>query len=133
MGEYELGYESIARVGEDPLFAGVPETFTSFETHSDRVAELPPGASVLARNEYGTQAFRVGSAYGVQFHPEYDRATAEWVTRGKDLPDDRIRAVLDEITDDAVADAAVATRLFDNFLAIAERHQPERRSPARVG
>ena len=132
MGEYELGYRGVRRIGEDPLFEGIPESFTSFETHSDRVAELPPGASVLARNEYGTQAFRVGSAYGVQFHPEYDRETAEWVTRGKDLPDDRIRAVLDGITDDAVADAAVTTRLFDNFLAIAERHQPERQSPTRV-
>jgi GMP synthase - Glutamine amidotransferase domain len=132
MSEYELGYRGVRRVGEDPLFEGVPEEFVSFETHSDRVAELPSGARILAQNEYGTQAFRVGSAYGVQFHPEYDRETAEWVTREKDLPDDRIRAVLDGITDEAVADAAVAARLFDNFVAIVERHQPERRSSANV-
>ena len=126
MGEYELGSESIARVGEDPLFAGVPETFTSFETHSDRVAEVPPGAVTLAENGVGVQAFRLGSAYGVQFHPEYDRQTAEWVTEGKDLPDARIRAVMDGITDERVAEAEAATAVFDNFLDIAERHQPVR-------
>jgi len=129
MGEYELGYCSIERVGDDPLFEGVPERFTSFETHSDRVAELPAGAATLARNGFGVQAFRVGSAYGVQFHPEYDRETAEWVTRSKDLPDDRIRAVLDGITDEAVADAAVAKEVFANFLAIAATHQPVSNGP----
>jgi len=129
MGEYELGYRSISRVGDDPLFEGVPDRFTSFETHSDRVAELPAGATTLARNDVGVQAFRVGSAYGVQFHPEYDRETAEWVTRNKDLPDERIRSVLDGITDETVADAQAAKRVFDNFLALAERHQPVQGAP----
>lgn len=129
MGEYELGYESIRRIGDDPLFDGVPGEFVSFETHSDRIAEVPPGAATLARNDIGVQAFRVGSAYGVQFHPEYDRRTAEWVTEGKDLPDERISAVLDGITDEAVEQARAATRVFDNFLEIAATHQPVRRHP----
>ncbi|SHG92235.1 type 1 glutamine amidotransferase [Halobaculum gomorrense] len=126
MGEYELGYESIARIGDDPLFDGVPDEFVSFETHSDRVAEVPPGATTIARNDIGVQAFRVGRAYGVQFHPEYDRATAEWVTEAKDLPDERIRTVLDEITDDAVERARAAKTVFDNFLDIAAIDQPVR-------
>jgi GMP synthase (glutamine-hydrolysing) len=126
MEAYELGYRSITRVGDDPLFAGVPREFTSFETHSDRVAERPPGARVLAVNEFGLQAFRVGSAWGVQFHPEYDRETAEWVTRGKDLPDDRIETVLDGITDEAVADAEAAKRVFDGFRSFVATHQPVR-------
>jgi GMP synthase (glutamine-hydrolysing) len=124
MGEYELGYRTITRLGEDPLFKGVPETFSSFETHSDRVAELPAGARVLARNDYGVQAFRVGSAYGVQFHPEYDRETAEWVIRGKDLPERRIEELLAGITDDAVAGAEAATRVFGNFQHLVKAHQP---------
>jgi len=126
MGEHELGYRGVTRVGEDPLFEGVPDEFTSFETHSDRVAELPPGGRTLARNDYGVQAFRVGSAWGVQFHPEYDRDTAEWVVRGKELSDERERAVLDGITDEAVADAEAAKRVFDNFLAFVGTHQPVR-------
>lgn len=128
MGEYELGYERIARLGDDPLFEGLPEEFTSFETHSDRVAELPPGAATLARNDYGVQAFRVGSTYGVQFHPEYDRETAIWVTEGKDLPDERIRSVLDGITDESVEAARTSKRIFDNFRRLADTHQPVRRA-----
>jgi GMP synthase (glutamine-hydrolysing) len=124
MGEYELGYRTVERAGEDHLFDGVPKSFTSFETHSDRVAELPSGARTLARNDYGVQAFRVDSTYGVQFHPEYDRDTAEWVTRNKDLPDQRIHHVLDGITDDAAADARESAYVFDNFLAIVDDHQP---------
>ncbi|MFD1648060.1 type 1 glutamine amidotransferase [Haloarchaeobius litoreus] len=123
MGEYELGYRQVFRVGDDPLFEGVPEAFVSFETHSDRVAELPPGAKVLARNDNGVQAFRVGSAYGLQFHPEYDRQTATWVTEGKDLPDERIQQVLDGITDESVAAAEAATMVFENFLELAGTHQ----------
>lgn len=39
--------------------------------HADAVVELPPGATVLASSElYPVQAMRVGSALGVQFHPE---------------------------------------------------------------
>jgi GMP synthase (glutamine-hydrolysing) len=128
MGEYELGYETIERRGEDPVFRDVPRRFTSFETHSDRVAELPAGATTLARNRFGVQAFRLGSAYGVQFHPEYDRETAEWVVRRKELSTDRIQSALNGITDDAVEDAAAAKRVFDNFLELAATHQPESRA-----
>jgi GMP synthase (glutamine-hydrolysing) len=127
MGEYELGYRQVRQVGTDPLFGGVPREFTSFETHSDRVAELPALAHTLAQNDYGVQAFRVGATYGVQFHPEYDRETAEWVVRGKDLPDDRIESVVAGITEETVADAETAKTVFDNFLSLVETHQPVRR------
>jgi GMP synthase (glutamine-hydrolysing) len=124
MGEYELGYRQISRLGEDPLFDGIPEQFVSFETHSDRVAELPRGAVVLARNDNGVQAYRVNSTYGLQFHPEYDRQTAVWVTEGKDLPDERIQEVLDGITDESVAAAEAAKTVFGNFLDLTASHQP---------
>ncbi|WP_049908347.1 type 1 glutamine amidotransferase [Halorubrum distributum] len=128
MAEYELGYERVVRLGDDPLFEGLPERFVSFETHSDRVAELPPGAATLARNGHGVQAFRIGSSYGIQFHPEYDRETAVWVTEGKDLPDDRKRSVLDGITDESVEAARASKQIFENFRRLAERHQPVRRA-----
>jgi GMP synthase (glutamine-hydrolysing) len=127
-GEYELGYRTVQRRGDDPLFAEMPASFTAFQTHSDRVAELPDGAVELARNDYGLQAFRLGSSYGVQFHPEYDRQTAEWVVGNKDLSDERLQAVHDTITDDAVAAARETARVFDNFLAVVASHgrQPGR-------
>ena len=41
------------------------------EFHHDRCLP-PPGATVLARNALGVQAFRVGRHLAVQFHPEVD-------------------------------------------------------------
>ena len=128
MGEHEIGYRAVERVGEDPLFEGVPERFTSFETHSDRVAELPPGSTTLARNDVGVQAFRVGSAWGVQFHPEYDRQTAEWVVEGKDLAEARKQHLLDGITEETAAAAEETKRVFDNFVGFVATHQPVTRS-----
>lgn len=124
MGEYELGYREVSRVGQDPLFDGLSEQFTSFETHSDRIAELPAGATTLARNDVGVQAFRVGSAWGVQFHPEYDAQTAEWVIEDKDLPDDRTQLLLEEITEETVAMAKDAKQVFENFTDFVATHQP---------
>jgi GMP synthase (glutamine-hydrolysing) len=126
MGDHEIGYRTVKRCGEDPLFAGVPDSFTAFETHSDRVAELPSGAVELARNEYGIQAFRLGSSYGVQFHPEYDRETAEWVVGNKELSPERLEDVEATITEQNVSAAEITKAVFDNFLTIVAAH---RRSP----
>ena len=44
--------------------------------HADAVVDLPPAAVWLGASDmYPYQAFRVGSAWGVQFHPEASRAT----------------------------------------------------------
>ena len=58
----------------DPLFAGLPAQLTVQATHVESVTELPRGAVLLGHNERDPhQAFRVGvSAWGVQFHPEFD-------------------------------------------------------------
>ena len=122
MGEYEIGYRSIDQRGDDPLFAGIDSPMTAFETHSDRVAELPGGAVELADNEYGIQAFRLGASYGVQFHPEYDRQTAEWILESKELDEETHADAAATITDDAVAAASETATLFDNFRAIVADH-----------
>jgi GMP synthase (glutamine-hydrolysing) len=129
MGEYELGYRTVERVGEDPLFESIPRSFLAFQTHSDRVAELPSGAVELAANEYGVQAFRLGSSYGVQFHPEYDLDTAEWVVGNKDLSAERRRSVEAGLTAENAAAARDAATAFENFRALAADHarQPRRR------
>ncbi|WP_435184901.1 type 1 glutamine amidotransferase [Halobellus sp. EA9] len=113
----ELGYRTVEQDGENRLLDGLDETFTVFTSHSDRVVEAPPGATVFARNDYGIHGFRRDCVFGVQFHPEYDPEMAERVTRRKDdkLPDERIRSVLDGITPANYAAAREATRLFDNF------------------
>ncbi|WP_255198180.1 type 1 glutamine amidotransferase [Halorarius litoreus] len=116
MDEYEIGYREIEQVADDPLFDGLDDSFLCFTTHSDAVTELPPGATLIAENDYGVHGFRLGNVVGVQAHPEYDQTTAEGITRSKDLPDERIEAVCAGITDENYARACETKRLFDNFL-----------------
>ena len=57
----------------DPVLAGLVDAglTTVAQSHHDVVAALPPGAVELARSDrYPNQAFRIGSALGLQFHPE---------------------------------------------------------------
>jgi GMP synthase-like glutamine amidotransferase len=55
----------------DRLFAGIPESFSTFQWHRDSF-DIPEGAVLLASSAACPhQAFRVwDSAWGVQFHPE---------------------------------------------------------------
>ena len=129
MGSYEIGYRSIEQRGDKPLFAGIDSPMTAFETHSDRVAELPAGAVELARNEYGVQAFRLGASYGLQFHPEYDRQTAEWILDSKDLDEETEADAAATVTDNAVAAAAETAGVFDTFLDIVADHSRQPSQP----
>ena len=82
---------------------------------------MPPGARLVAERARGGQAVRRGACWGVQFHPEYDRDSAARVTKGKELPEARIRSVLDGIDDDNYAAACRTKRLFDNFTDYVRR------------
>ncbi len=125
MGEYEIGYRTVEQDGENTLLAGIDDDFTVFTTHSDHVVEAPPGADVFAKNDYGIHGFRKGNVFSVQFHPEYDMETAESVTNGKDLPDERIQAVLDGITAENYSAACEVKTLFENFVEFVRGHVEE--------
>src|SRR4051794_13177438 len=79
----EIGWHEVGCAGGDSLLA--------FEWHRYGFAEAPPGAVELARNEVGCQAFRLGSALGIQFHAEVDEQTVRgWI---RDYgPDDGVDA-----------------------------------------
>jgi len=116
-GSYELGYVEVTQETEDPIWTNIPSPFTVFATHSDHVVEMPPGATLLASNETGVQAFRHEQVYTVQFHPEYDRQTATAMIHSKTtLSEDEVQAALDTCTDANVEAARPAKRIFDNFL-----------------
>ncbi|MDZ7745028.1 MAG: type 1 glutamine amidotransferase [Halobacteriales archaeon] len=124
MGEYELGYRTVHRVADDPVLDGLGEEFLVFTTHSDAVVELPESATLLLENDYGIHGFRDGNVVGIQAHPEYDTDSARMVTEGKSLPDERIEAVLDDITEANYQRACQSKQVFDNFLAtVRERQQ----------
>jgi GMP synthase (glutamine-hydrolysing) len=128
MDDYEIGYRTVEQDGENRLLDGLEADFTVFTTHSDRVVEAPPGAEVFAENDYGIHGFRKGRVFAVQFHPEYDMATAESVTKGKDdqLSDERIQRVLEGIHSENYDAACEAKRLFDNFTEFVREVQAER-------
>ncbi|WP_147675117.1 type 1 glutamine amidotransferase [Nigerium massiliense] len=65
--------EWTADAADDPVLGGMVALGDGpvRMSHYDAVTRLPEGAVELARSEaYGNQAFRLGSALGVQFHPE---------------------------------------------------------------
>ncbi len=76
----EIGWWPVIRLADDPWLAGWPRRFTPLHWHRDTF-ELPPGSVHLASSElYPHQAFRLGSALGLQFHVEATMAMArEWM------------------------------------------------------
>ncbi len=133
MDGFEIGYNEIERrpeAADDELLDGLGEAFLAFTTHGDTVVDLPPEAALLAENDYGVHAFRAGHAWGVQFHPEYDVETAREVTEDKrdSVGDERVDAVLDEITPANYEAACETKRLFENFTRYAERVAAEEAS-----
>ncbi len=118
MGEYELGYREVRRVGDSQLLSGLPESFTVFTSHSDVVSELPPDATEIATNEYGVHGFERANVYTLQSHPEYDLETADRIACGKDLPDSTLEPILAGITPAAYDSAKPVKRIFDNFLGV---------------
>lgn len=116
--EWELGYHRVAleRPG-DPLFDGLPPEPMVFESHEDRVVAPPPGATVLASNERGIQALRLGRTVSVQFHPEADGDHARRLLGELDLPAADRADALATVTDGNAAAALATRRLFENFVA----------------
>ena len=56
---------------QDPVFSAIGTRAAFVESHVDRIVDLPPEATLLATSTACRfQAFRVGNAWGTQFHPE---------------------------------------------------------------
>jgi GMP synthase (glutamine-hydrolysing) len=70
--ESEVGWHGVEltdAAGEDPVFAELPERFEAFQWHH-YTYDVPAAGIELARSRSCTQAFRLGRAYGIQFHAE---------------------------------------------------------------
>lgn len=66
----EIGfYHDVTHDEKSSLFFGIKSPFTVFHWHGDTF-DIPPGAQRLAHSESYNQAFRYGSAVGLQFHLE---------------------------------------------------------------
>lgn len=110
-------------VGWHVVDTDVPELIPSgpyLQWHSDRF-HLPPGAVELARSPVGPQAFRLGSALAVQFHPETTpEVSARWAADDRQHLE-RLGLDEDELARRSAAEATGAREraavLVDGFLA----------------
>ena len=124
MLEPQIGWHEVeltAAASDDPVLGGLPEAFTGFQWHSYGTA-LPDGAVALAEDGAYPDAFRIGDAWGLQFHAEVTRdIVAGWLERyGED--EDAVRAglqpepILAE-TDERIAEwNALGGRIAGAFL-----------------
>lgn len=94
----EIGLAPVEVVADDPVLRPLGPVPTVVHWHSD-AADLPAGATLLARTAVTpVQAFRAGTALGLQFHLELDVADVEsWLASPAvaDLPpggDEELRA-----------------------------------------
>ncbi|MCB7136931.1 type 1 glutamine amidotransferase [Cellulosimicrobium marinum] len=118
---------------DDPLLGALASGDAPVEhvvsAHADAIVELPATAVWLASsNMYPYQAFRLGSAVGVQFHPEASWAgLAGWCDRYDDVDTAAVLAGLDPHAD-AIADGG--HRLALAFLAEVRSAVGQRAVPA---
>jgi GMP synthase (glutamine-hydrolysing) len=116
----EVGVLPVALMDEgraDPVLGALSAEFLTLQWHADTF-ELPPGAVHLASSPaYPNQAFRVGAAYGVQFHLEVSAdMAAEWA---------RVPAYAESL--ERVHGAGALPRLLEEF----ELHRDEMLARAR--
>ena len=100
----EVGWVSVAKVADDPLFRGISSPFIAFGWHAYSCS-VPATSHLIARTGDCVQAFRAGGkAWATQFHPEIDASMApHWVKdaakehheQGKDWVE-RLRADTDK-------------------------------------
>lgn len=134
-GRPEIGWLEVERTdAADPLFAALPDRFTAYQWHS-YAFDLPAGATELARSAVCPQAFRLGDAWGVQFHPEVTPdIVAGWIDDYESDPD-----AVAQGFDPAAAHAEAADRiaswnviggaLFDGWLRAASAAPRPRLQP----
>ncbi len=71
--EREYGYGMLQRSQQSQIFNGLPETFKVWNSHGDRLVEMPPGFESIAVTEnspYAAIENRARKFFALQFHPE---------------------------------------------------------------
>jgi GMP synthase (glutamine-hydrolysing) len=67
----EYGHAIVHRLGDSPLFHGLPESMPVWMSHGDNVELPPPGFTPLARSDNSDcAAMGRGNVLAIQFHPE---------------------------------------------------------------
>ncbi len=119
----EIGWHEVeltASGADDPVLGTLPARTPAFQWHHYTYA-VPDGATELAASDATTQAFRLGDAWGIQFHAEVTNAMIEaWISEdGHELP--MAPAVLLAETQARIGDwNAQGRQLASAFLELAD-------------
>jgi len=121
MPEIGWGEVELTEAGaEDPVFSALPARFEGLIWHH-YAHDLPDGAVALAHSTASLQAFRLGTCWGVQFHPEVTEPQLErWIGDESDPPPDR-ESLRAETRARISGWNELGRRLCRSFLATAER------------
>lgn len=115
----EVGFAPVDVVADDPLLGALGDRPTVLHWHDDAV-DLPAGATLLASTPATpVQAFRAGSALGLQFHAEVDAALLDlWLDTPAmvgGLDEDEVAAVRAGGADHLPTLLPAAEKLFAGF------------------
>jgi GMP synthase-like glutamine amidotransferase len=114
MGRTEIGWVLVDPADPDVIPAG-----PWLEFHNDRCLP-PPSATVLARNETGIQAFRIGRHLAVQFHPEVDGPQLKrWLDAHTDQEERSLGIDPDQFLADTIREEPAARVRADRLVAVA--------------
>jgi GMP synthase-like glutamine amidotransferase len=117
----EVGWTEIEKLGDDPLFDGLPNPWGTFVYHFDEVIDPPAPWIKLGRTEHcDTHALRYGDlpVWGIQAHPEISSRKARFFMQaafvlGKTPMRDVIRVLRTIPPRNEAAD-----RILERFFAI---------------
>ena len=123
MERKEIGWTLVESADHELVPAG-----PWLEFHGDRC--LPPAtASVLAHNDAGVQAFRLGRHLAFQFHPEVDGPQLKrWLDAGGDADAERLGLDVGQFLADTIREEPAARERADGLVAAALRISGEARS-----
>jgi GMP synthase (glutamine-hydrolysing) len=111
IGWYDI---NITPIGQKDLFKGIKDkTIRAFQWHGDTY-ELPRSAIIMASSKLYPQAFRIGSAVGIQFHLEVNCEMIErWMKEyEEEMKDENIQPF------DIISDKTYKQGLFDKCKVV---------------
>jgi GMP synthase-like glutamine amidotransferase len=114
MGRKEIGWTLVESADHELIPAG-----PWLEFHGDRCL-LPAAAAVLARNDAGVQAFRLGRHLAFQFHPEVDGPQLKrWLDADESRDAERLGLDPDQFLADTIREEPAARERADGLVAAA--------------
>jgi GMP synthase-like glutamine amidotransferase len=121
MDRKEIGWTLVDSLDHDVIPVG-----PWLEFHGDRC--LPPAvATLLARNDVGVQAFRIGRHLAFQFHPEVDGPMLKrWLDAGGDKDAEQVGLDPGQFLADTIREEPAARERADRLVAAAVRIACER-------